>query len=82
MYRDIHDNLTSLREPCMCGDPYCPFCGDPSRKDVDDALDMLMEAMAEMDISSGEIISLVEQLREAEESGKKFVLRFSVDYQE
>ena len=31
--------------PCLCGDPYCPSCGDPSLALWEDAIDKLSERL-------------------------------------
>lgn len=35
--------------PCLCGDPYCPSCGDPSRAAQDDAVDKIAEKLMALD---------------------------------
>ena len=31
--------------PCLCGDPYCPSCGDPSLAVYEEATEQLFEAL-------------------------------------
>jgi hypothetical protein len=33
--------------PCLCGDPYCPSCGDPAAAAFADAIDLLLEDIGE-----------------------------------
>lgn len=40
--------------PCLCGDPYCPHCGDPSRMAVEEAEQDLMETLYELKLSAVE----------------------------
>jgi len=32
------------KEPCLCGDPYCPSCGNPSALALEGAVDDLLDA--------------------------------------
>jgi hypothetical protein len=36
------------KEPCLCGDPACPHCGDPSRAKLEAALEALSEKIMEL----------------------------------
>ena len=36
--------------PCLCGDPYCPSCGDPSLGVLEDAEQRLYEALNELKV--------------------------------
>jgi hypothetical protein len=33
--------------PCLCGDPYCVSCGDPSRAAFEDFFDQLHDVMVD-----------------------------------
>jgi len=53
--------------PCLCGDPYCPSCGNPAAAEYADAVDELCERLLEKDFT-------LEELRQFESAGN-----FSVD---
>lgn len=36
--------------PCLCGDPYCPSCGDPSLAVHEEAAEQLFEALKDAPI--------------------------------
>ena len=37
-----------VKEPCMCGDPYCPRCGNPYLAKIEAAEDGLLDALSEV----------------------------------
>ena len=39
--------------PCLCGDPYCPSCGDPSLGVLEDAEQRTTEALHEIELGPG-----------------------------
>ncbi len=34
--------------PCLCGDPYCPHCGDPTVAELADLIDDIADTMSEL----------------------------------
>lgn len=63
--------------PCLCGDPYCPSCGNPSQAAFGDALDQLCEDLEEMGLDEHEFVlfvttgkAAVEAYRNAEKDRK------------
>lgn len=41
--------------PCLCGDPYCPSCGDPSLAKLEGAIEKLCDKLYEMQIDEYEL---------------------------
>jgi len=41
--------------PCLCGDPYCPNCGDPSQAELADAIDAMADAVSSVFQSPSEV---------------------------
>lgn len=41
--------------PCLCGDPYCPSCGNPEQENFKDAIDDLCEKMEDEQLSDHEL---------------------------
>ena len=39
-----------VKGPCLCGDPYCGSCGDPSLADMEAAVDKLMEVLHKLGV--------------------------------
>lgn len=46
--------------PCLCGDPYCPRCGDPSREIFEAAYERLCERIEEEKFTSAEFDFFIE----------------------
>jgi hypothetical protein len=47
--------------PCLCGDPYCPSCGDPSLARWEDAIDSLVTLLeTELGVTEDEFAFLME----------------------
>lgn len=40
-----------MRRPCLCGDPYCGSCGDPSLAQFEAVEEKLMETLVELKAS-------------------------------
>jgi len=40
--------------PCLCGDPYCPYCGDPGAAAVEEAGIWAMERLAKARLTADE----------------------------
>lgn len=32
-----------MKGPCLCGDPYCPSCGNPAQAEMEEAIEKLSE---------------------------------------
>lgn len=41
--------------PCLCGDTYCPSCGDPSLAAYEEAIEDLCEKLFELKLSEYEL---------------------------
>jgi len=50
------ENRMSTVGPCLCGDPYCPRCGDPERGKCEEAFDDLLDALMEKELTVPEIM--------------------------
>ncbi len=35
--------------PCLCGDPYCSFCGNPQAAEFDELIDTLVDHLQQLD---------------------------------
>lgn len=57
--------------PCLCGDPYCPSCGDPAAARYADALDTLIDNINELDCDETEIAIFEQAGKEAVEHYRK-----------
>lgn len=60
------------RGPCLCGDPYCPSCGDPYLAEIENAEEQMMKAFSDAKFSVEEYglacrvaITAVNEFREA-----------------
>lgn len=52
MHRNVLEGVLDMTKgPCLCGDPYCPSCGDPSLAVLEEAAERLMEALHKADCS-------------------------------
>lgn len=58
--------------PCLCGDPYCPSCGDPELGRIEAAEEAMMKALSdqkftveEYEFATRVAIQSVEAFREA-----------------
>ena len=40
------------RGPCLCGDPYCPQCGNPHLAALEDMAEQILEAVVEANLSA------------------------------
>jgi hypothetical protein len=40
--------------PCLCGDPYCPRCGNPERAAAEEAEERLLDELGELDMAVDE----------------------------
>jgi len=40
--------------PCLCGDPYCPSCGDPAAAALEEKIEQIMEQASELIQHPGE----------------------------
>lgn len=41
--------------PCLCGDPYCPKCGNPGAAAYEEALDNLIDNINDLDCDETEL---------------------------
>jgi hypothetical protein len=41
--------------PCMCGDPYCSSCGDPSLAKMEEAIEALTERLINLKLDEDEL---------------------------
>lgn len=46
--------------PCLCGDPYCPSCGDPGLAEKEAAHEAFAERLWNTDLAAGELDLLFE----------------------
>lgn len=56
--------------PCLCGDPYCPSCGNPGLADWEAAMEAIneeVEAATKAGVRPDVIIAVVKALREGAE---------------
>lgn len=45
--------------PCVCGDPYCPRCGDPERAKAELAAERLADTVVELNATEEEVEMLI-----------------------
>ena len=57
--------------PCLCGDPYCPHCGDPYAAEIEAAEEGLMEAFHEARFSPEEYAIVLRVGMEAVEAARE-----------
>lgn len=57
--------------PCLCGDPYCPSCGNPEQAAFEDAVEAMFEKIMEE-----KIIQDYQEIEIFYEAGKKAVELF------
>jgi hypothetical protein len=50
-YCDEKGEEETMRGPCLCGDPYCPSCGDPEAARVEEECEKLWTEMDEKRMS-------------------------------
>jgi len=44
--------------PCLCGDPYCPRCGNPERAAAEEAEEKLLDELGDLDMAVCEVCSI------------------------
>ena len=57
--------------PCLCGDPYCPRCGDPAAARYADAVDRLIDKLGDLDCDANELAIFERAGKEAVEHYRK-----------
>ena len=57
--------------PCLCGDPYCPRCGNPGAAAYEEAMDVFDEGISELDMDIDEIEIFYQAGKEAVEHYRK-----------
>lgn len=57
--------------PCLCGDPYCPRCGDPTEARIDEAMDRLIDNIRDINCDADEVMIFSQAGREAVEHYRK-----------
>ncbi len=41
--KEVKDVMREPTGPCLCGDPYCPSCGNPAQAQMEEAIEKLEE---------------------------------------
>lgn len=57
--------------PCLCGDPYCPSCGDPAAARYADAWDEFIDAINDINPDETELAIFEKAGKEAVEYYRK-----------
>lgn len=57
--------------PCLCGDPYCPQCGDPAAARYADAWDEFIDVINDLDCDANELAIFERAGKEAVEHYRK-----------
>lgn len=50
--------MRDFQGPCMCGDPYCPHCGDPSLAQLEDLCDEFLELIRNISVDEAKAVMI------------------------
>ena len=64
--------------PCLCGDPYCPSCGNPSRAEVDKAIETACDILADCE-TGDEVRFIIMTGKAALQHAKPLIDKIRVD---
>ena len=48
--------MRDFQGPCLCGDPYCPHCGDPSRAEYEALGDEFLELINDLTVEEAKAV--------------------------
>ena len=58
--------------PCLCGDPYCPYCGNPAEAKYNEIFDSMIEKINDLDMNYAELLIFEKAGKEAVEHYRNF----------
>lgn len=64
--------------PCLCGDPYCPRCGNPEAAKLEAAQDDLLTRLAAFGITADEYAIVLEVGTAAVKSARDMIVRMNL----
>lgn len=62
-----------MKGPCLCGDPYCPSCGDPSLAEREAADDALFDKLEEIKAGPDFVLLLTKVIQPLNDAIDKMV---------
>ena len=73
-----------MPSPCLCGDPYCPWCGNPELAQFEEWMDKHCELLESLDLSKSDCVfidSILPELIKSFRTGSESLVKEAVsDY--